>query len=298
MSRQRDILTDEQAKTDIHEVLCTKIHKITRLFFRQIPWQSFTPFLNHGPLGDEVCRTFILPWKPHMNWQLVQDSPQMTTHSFVDALLASTIVDVMFRDPFFRWQTSIGHELHDIYFRAMEKDIGNAVAWKAETIKLYNSLSDSSQGLGKFNTRLQQLREFLYRALVYMVETHYQISEVKSLALDQSLIDLLESSAALADKWHECQFHLCIIDFDWLEEEQMDWQSPTASNYMTAFPRDEDFDDPQKQYKIIAVKSPGFIRYEGISAGEPLQEIVWEKASVLLTEIPVNAPAPPGNFPG
>ncbi|KAJ6262971.1 hypothetical protein Dda_1529 [Drechslerella dactyloides] len=298
MNRQDDILTDEQAKNDIHQVLQTKVHKISRLFFRKIPWQELVSVLNNSILGPEVCRTFIFPWNHPSQWPLVNNNPHINTHTFVDALLSSTIADVMFCDPFFRWETKIGRELNSTYLLAMRKDAENATNWRADTIKLHNNLGqEDKQSPQENNSRLTQLHEFMFRSLAQMAQTHRRLPEGEILALDDAIFDLLESSAALADKWHEKAFQLQVINITWLQNQQIDWHSECATNYVTAFPRDDEFDS-QKNYTIVAVKSPGFIRYEKAAAGEPLQEIVWEKASVLLAEVPQDeSPVSPESFP-
>ncbi|KAK6341574.1 hypothetical protein TWF696_008645 [Orbilia brochopaga] len=300
-NRQDEILTDEQARNDIHQILQTKVHKISRLFFRKVPWQNLAFHIN-GPLWSEVSWIFIIPWNPTSmlsDWHLIQSNPHITAHTFVDALISSTIVEVMFRRPFFLWDPNVGWGLHNTYLQSLEKDAKSAIAWKAKTTRLHNSLCrEESQHPNRLHPRLAPLYDHSLRSLVNMVQTHRQLSEKDISDLDQALLDLLQSSAALAIKWHERDLHFHAIDFGWLQDRQIDWHSPDAAKYVTAFPRTEEFDDPHRKYRIVAVMSPGFIRYEVVSAGEPLQEIVWEKASVLLAELPVDTSAVSGNTPG
>ncbi|KAJ6262973.1 hypothetical protein Dda_1531 [Drechslerella dactyloides] len=280
------ILTDDEARAGIHDTLTTKIKTISNKFFRGIPWDKrFYEIENCLPLS--ILHSPFL----RDQWNLILTNRNMSTYTFVDALLSSTITDMIMKDAFFRYRVSIKDRLHRIYSQALNEDFDEAVAWKARTAMLSQKLTggtpvDLLDGSSEKKSmlmcaELDKVYQAALGALMHVIKLSPIAGPFEPERLERHVRDLVKSAAILADDWHKREFHIEVIDFQFFNRRGFHWHSRSMSKYATAFTRRVAI-DPEKRYEIVGVIFPGFIRYESIN--DEVEEIVWEKAVVLLAE--------------
>ncbi|KAF3910375.1 hypothetical protein ABW20_dc0101107 [Dactylellina cionopaga] len=292
--RTGDVLMDEQAKDLIREAFQPKIQAISRRLFRKIPWQDVLQNDKDQDVLTILSKTFELPWNA-TQWPLLCSSPDFSTHTLVDALLSCTIATKLFQNPFFRCEAepNLKKALDTIYSSATHMKLEAVDLWRAKTVTLINELLIASSGAytslaNPSDTELlePQLREFITditTGLCHLMAFYQGPSETQISDLHKKVSDLVLASSKLANDWHCRELRIQIIDISWLRSEGITWDSGSASKYITHFSKAKKLEDGVN-YTILAVISPGFIRYEKENGTGSYIEIVWEKACVLLSE--------------
>ncbi|RVD85379.1 uncharacterized protein DFL_003703 [Arthrobotrys flagrans] len=291
---REEALLDATAKDHLTNNIRTKIQAISRMHFRKVSWKLSVE--THPDLHKMVPGIFASRWTKS-SWPMIRDNSDLTATAVIDAVLYSTITTRFFKDPFFRTENNpiVKEVLYTVYSRGREKNAKNMELWKKNTVELLKELSaeetGDSHGLDPVDRIenpfpqpagvdkiISEIRTVVYNLL----NLHNALTELDSPKLEMKIYDLITSSASLAEDWHSRDFRLCIIDVDWLESKGIDWCTDGASQYVTVFPKNKKLENVK--YRIAAVITPGFIRYEkGDTEGSEI-EIVWETASVLLEE--------------
>ncbi|KAK6518322.1 hypothetical protein TWF506_005482 [Arthrobotrys conoides] len=291
---REEALLDTIAKDHLSNDLFTKVKAITRHYFRRIPWKSSVK--NFPNLDKMLPGMFAAQWTKSP-WPMIRDNPDFSTPALVDAILFSTITTKFFKNPFFRAENdpTVKQALDDVYSSGRQKDAKSIEHWRKSTVALLKELS--LKGAGDHQNPIQRegietgppqpiLTEVLPEIeplLINILSLHNAITSLEAPKLGKKISDLVSSSASLADDWNSRDFRLCIIDVEWLQSKGIDWCTEGASKYVTVFPKNKRLEE-NVNYKIAAVITPGFIRYEkGDTEGSEI-EIIWEPASVLLEE--------------
>ncbi|KAF3937888.1 hypothetical protein ABW19_dt0208708 [Dactylella cylindrospora] len=302
MNRRGEDLMDEDAKQGIHDIIRTKFQAISRPYFRKIPWKDISGQLEHIEAVD-LSQLFFLPWASEQEWLSIRDHPDMSTATFVDMILLSSVIQRIFMPPFFRCDSQSAEGLNRFYFEMLRRDNGAADNWRAQTVTLLNEMiqsdfsADSQESKG--DVLQQSLREFgcnLQVGLEILISFDHSPTDAESQELNTKMLDIVNSSAKLADSWRSRPFRLEFIDMHWIKWRGVQWGTDDATKYLTVFPKSKELKD-WMHYRIVCVISPGFIRYENREDGMPPQEIVWERASVLLSEVKLITTAQYGDFP-
>ncbi|KAK6536963.1 hypothetical protein TWF281_001170 [Arthrobotrys megalospora] len=280
IKKQTDVLMDEKARSLIHDTIRTKIQTITRLYLRRIPWATILKTNNDETLLKIFDAGFSRAWQSKF-WPLVRDHPNISTHTVVQALLSCTISKVFFEDPFFCCGGAVRDTLRIIYQSAIDKNSETAVVWRAKTVCLFNRiLEEKDLAATQHNIIVEQI----FGSVTKLIQMDYDLKENEKTDLLNKLVDLVQSSIKLAADWHSREFYFRCISAEWLHWKGLDVYSEEAAKYVTPFPASKKL-EAKGAYNIVAVISPGFIRYlKGDGAG--YEEIIWEKASVLLSESP------------
>ncbi|KAF3318986.1 hypothetical protein TWF173_005396 [Orbilia oligospora] len=292
---REEALLDETAKDQLGDNICTKIRAISRPYFRKISWErSFKSV--HQNLDKLIPELFASRWTKSP-WPSIRDNPDFTTSALVDAVLFSIIATKFFKNPFFRAESgqSFKEVLDNIYLSGREKKVKNMEAWRKQTVGLLKEFSskrasdlrsldnteeiESNFSLPGLDRVLSETRTIIFTLL----SLHDGVTDPDSADIERKIFDLIVSSARLAEDWYSRDFRLCIIDVSWLESEGIDWGAEGADKYVTVFPKNKELEE-NTNYKIAAVITPGFIRYEKGYSEDTEIEIVWEPASVLLEE--------------
>ncbi|KAK6510615.1 hypothetical protein TWF506_009718 [Arthrobotrys conoides] len=283
MRRQGDVLMDEQAKTLILDILRTKIKAICRIYLKDIRWRNVLATVNEQQLKSILGSIFSPSWHP-ASWPLIRDHPNISTQTLVTALLSCTISKIYFQNPFFRCGDA-RDTLSKIYDASLLKYPEASVIWRAKTTTL---LKDISYDKGVTTTTTSDI---IVKRIFNSIETLIQTENLREGKymndLENKIFDLVHSSIDLATDWHSREFHFEVISYEWLYYMKFDVYSEETSKYATPFPASRKLEGG-KLYGILAVISPGFIRYLKGEGETEFKEIVWEKASVLLSENPVN----------
>ncbi|KAK6335043.1 hypothetical protein TWF718_010485 [Orbilia javanica] len=282
LRRQGDVLMDEEAKIKILDILRTKIKAIGRVYLKSVQWNNVLASNDEQELKNELGQVFTSAWHPD-NWPLVRDHPSMTTQVLVIALLSSTISKFFFQNPFFR-AGEARNILDDIYTKALSNSPQTAIVWRAKTNNLLNELVYDRNMVDTIASDIVIKR--IFNSILRLIQTNNPLEENKVDDLFNKIADLVQSSITLATNWHAREFHFVVISFEWLYYMRIDVYSEETAKYVTPFPPNRKIEEG-KTYGILAVISPGFLRYLKVDGETEFQEIVWEKAFVLLSEYPV-----------
>ncbi|KAF3188831.1 hypothetical protein TWF225_003212 [Orbilia oligospora] len=281
MRRQGDVLMDEQAKTLILDILRTKIKAICRIYLKDIRWKNILATVDEQQLKGVLGSTFSPSWHPE-SWLLIRDHPNMSTQTLVTALLSCTIAKSYFQNPFFRCGEA-RDALGKIYDWAILKLPEPAIVWRAKTTTL---LKDVSYDNGITTVTSDIVIKRIFNTITSLIQTENPLEDDRKSDLYTKIVDLVRSSITLATDWHSREFHFEVISFEWLCFMNFDVYSEETSKFVTPFPASRKLEGG-KLYGILSVISPGFIRYLKGDGEKEFKKIVWEKASVLLTENPL-----------
>ncbi|KAF3208188.1 hypothetical protein TWF106_008329 [Orbilia oligospora] len=281
MRRQGDVLMDEQAKTLILDILRTKIKAICRIYLKDIRWKNILATVNEQRLKEALGSAFSPSWYPG-SWPLIRDHPNISTQTLVTALLSCTISKLYFQNPFFRCGEA-RDTLNNIYDRAILRLPEPAIVWRAKTTTL---LKDVSYDNGITTVASNIVIKRIFNSINNLIQTENPLENDGINDLHTRIVDLVRSSIDLATDWHSREFHFEVISFEWLCFMKYDIYSEETSNFVTPFPASRKLEGG-KLYGILSVISPGFIRYLKGDGEKEFKKIVWEKASVLLTENPL-----------
>ncbi|KAK6543447.1 hypothetical protein TWF694_000194 [Orbilia ellipsospora] len=283
ITSRKDVLLDEQAKQDLKDIFPTKVAGIARPLFRKIPWKHFSGF-DTQDLDKIFGEMFEYPWTLE-TWAGVRTHSDFNITTMVDALVSCTLTNKIFKDPFFLYgyDPTTQMALQKVYSLAIQQDPVSAEAWRASTASITQSLNDTQFQQSRTKPPLQKIASALSLALVELFAVHHRPAKSEIGFINDKVEELVLSSAKLASTWHTRDFRLEIIDIFWLQTRKMQWDSEDADKYVSHFKKKQILKE-RASYYIVAVISPGFIRYEkGNEHDEPV-EIVWERASVLLAE--------------
>ncbi|KAK6511653.1 hypothetical protein TWF481_000562 [Arthrobotrys musiformis] len=280
MRRQGDVLMDSHAKNLILDVLRTKVKTITRLYIKNIRWAKILEAKDVNELKAMLGPAFSPAWHRD-SWPLICNHPCMSTQGLVTALLSCTISKLYFSDPFFRCGEA-RKILYEIYEPALERFTEAAVVWRAKTNTLVNELSYDKV----VDAASEIVIKRIVNSIINLTNIFDPLGDKRIGGLDKKVCDLVQSSIQLATDWHSREFHFIVISFDWLYFMKFDTYSDETDKYVTPFPATRKLEDG-KLYGILAVINPGFIRYLKGDGETEYQEIVWEKAAVLLSENPI-----------
>ncbi|KAK6501250.1 hypothetical protein TWF481_009091 [Arthrobotrys musiformis] len=282
-------LMDGTAKDDLRNALQIKVQGISRPFFRKINWREstrVTPNLNEILPGLLDLRWAKAPWP------LIRDSPDFSTTSLVDALLFTAMTTRFFKNPFFgaEGEPALKGVLDRFYFHGQQMGLYSTEPWRKATVELIKESSSvnypASSGAGNDEPYpQQQIKKISHEVstlLLNFLNLHDAIDPSKSSVLEDKVYELVDASAKLAEDWHSREFRFVVTDLDWIEANNIDWNSEGVDRYIT--PKNRTLEENVK-YTILAVISPGFVRYEQGEKPGTETEIVWEKASVLLGEV-------------
>ncbi|EGX50090.1 hypothetical protein AOL_s00076g441 [Orbilia oligospora ATCC 24927] len=281
MRRQGDVLMDEQAKTLILDILRTKIKAICRIYLKDIRWKNILAAVGEQRLKEALGLAFSPSWHPD-SWPLIRDHPNISTQTLVMALLSCTISKSYFQNPFFRCGEA-RDALSKIYDWAMLKLPEPAIVWRAKTTTL---LKDVSYDNGTTTATSDIVIKRIFNTINNLIQTENPLEDDGMSDLYTKIADLVRSSINLATDWHSREFHFEVISFEWLCYMKYDVYSEETSKFVTPFPASRKLESG-KLYGILSVISPGFLRYLKGEGDKEFKEIVWEKASVLLTENPL-----------
>ncbi|TGJ69678.1 hypothetical protein EYR41_005701 [Orbilia oligospora] len=289
MLHRGEPLMDRKAKDDLQNHLRTKIQAISRPFSRKITWRKSAQITPDLP--DILPGLFAFRWLG-APWQMIRDSPDLTTSSFMDAVLFTALTTKFFKNPFFRAEGDpiFKGVLDKFYLHSCEKDFRVAEAWRKITVNFLKepSFGDKLLAIDEGNDKsyshlnLRRTSQEITALLCDFITLQYQITDCESSALGNKVYELVCASAKLAEDWLSREFRFTVIDLDWIEANKIHWGTEVASKYTE--PKNRNLKETA-QYTTLAVISPGFIRYE---TGDKLgmdTEIVWQKATVLLGEI-------------
>ncbi|EPS43646.1 hypothetical protein H072_2449 [Dactylellina haptotyla CBS 200.50] len=294
--RPSDVLLDEQARMSIYKDFFSKINTITRTYFRGITWQDINRSYNFVSPDTGVSSVLELPWIP-AHWPVIDLNPKLSSQVLLEALISCTLGKRLFQDPFFQLdRNEVKRGLELLYSEATTRKIPTAGMWKAKTVDLLSqtknevfkaAASNDPPKLADSDSMIDQLYNSLSEMLVGLLRGRLGNSsfDVKSQTQEfrKDLSDLIRSSSQLAEDWHKRDFRLQVIDIHWLHKNDICWDSENAEKYITSSPKSRKLKEGVK-YKILAVISPGFIRYEDGSEEGKGMEIVWQKAAVFLEE--------------
>ncbi|KAF3231876.1 hypothetical protein TWF191_003852 [Orbilia oligospora] len=289
MLHREEPLMDRKAKDDLQNCLRTKIQAISRPFSRKIIWRDSAK--RTPDLPDVLPGLFTFRWVG-APWQMIRDSPGFATSSFVDAMLFTALTTKFFKNPFFRAEgdPTFKGTLDKFYMHSCEKDFGVAEAWRKITVNFLKepSFADKLLAIDEWSDKsyshlnLRRTSQEITALLHDFITLHYKVTDSESSTLGNKVYELVCASAELAEDWLSREFRFTVVDLDWIEANQIYWGTEAASKYTE--PKNRNLKETA-QYIILAVISPGFIRYE---TGDRLgmdTEIVWQKATVLLGEI-------------
>ncbi|KAK6341571.1 hypothetical protein TWF696_008643 [Orbilia brochopaga] len=289
-----DILTDDEAESSIDSLFAAKARGISRTFFRDIRWDRRFD-------KDSDCLPLSVLHSPFLRdqWDLVRKNDNMSTTALIDALLSSMMAEMILKDAFYRYKPDFKQKLNGIYSQALNEDFDEAVAWKVRTAKLSHKLTapipvetrsgSSHRKSGDRSSEIEKACKAMLKTLRHILNLHSPISgPYEPKELESRVRDLVDSTVTLADGWHEREFHIEVIDFQYFNRRGFHWYSESMPRYATAFSPNLAI-DPERKYEIVGVISPGFIRYEKTGLDD-VQEVVWRKASVLLAEDAKAAP--------
>ncbi|KAF3916441.1 hypothetical protein ABW21_db0208791 [Orbilia brochopaga] len=293
-----EILTNDEATVGIEDIF-TKIRGISYVFFRDIRCdQRFDKVTNCLPVS--ILHSPFLRDK----WDLVRNNGNMSTPALVEALLSSSMAEMIFKDAFYRYKPEFREKLNSIYHQALNENFDKAVAWKASTAELGQDLNATTPTKAQARkphqlvdrlSEIEKVCQTMLRALRHILKQYSPMAGSVDLEQLESFVrDLVDSAATLADEWHGSEFHLEVIDFQYFNRRGFHWHSESMHKYAIAFSPNVPI-NPELRYEIVGVISPGFIRYE--KAGlDDIQEVVWEKASVLLAQDTKSGPMYSGPF--
>ncbi|KAK6343710.1 hypothetical protein TWF730_011299 [Orbilia blumenaviensis] len=281
MRKQGNVLMDEDARSLILDIIQTKVKTISHIYLKYVPWANILRASDDQGLSDIFSGVFYPAWQLK-HWSLVRAHTNISTQTVVKALLSSTISKLFFENPFFCYGEA-RKQLHDLYQLAIEKDPNSAVVWRVKTVSLLNQISygkDSTASVSHY--LVLRIMDSIKKLL--MIDHSIKGGELNGLY--EKLVDLVQSSVKLAADWHSREFYFRVINIDWLYWMGFKAYSAEAARYVTPYPMSQKLENG-KSYNILAVISPGFIRYIKGDDETEFQEIIWEKASVLLTEKPL-----------
>ncbi|RVD83230.1 uncharacterized protein DFL_007626 [Arthrobotrys flagrans] len=279
MRRQGDVLMDEQAKTLILDILRTKIKAISRIYLKNVRWANILKANDDQDLKRVLGSAFSPAWHPD-SWPLVRGHPDLSTQTLVTSLLSCTVSKLYFQDPFFRCGEA-KDTLNKIYWAAIFKSPEPAIIWRAKTTTLLNDLSYDK---GLTTTAASDIViKRMYNSIEELIQTDNLPSGGEMNGLYNKIIDLVQSSIKLATDWHSREFHFEVISFDWLHFMEFGVYSEESARYVTPFPTSRKYEEG-KRHRILAVISPGFVRYLKGDGEKDFKEIIWAKALVLLSE--------------
>ncbi|KAF3211150.1 hypothetical protein TWF106_010288 [Orbilia oligospora] len=289
MFHREEPLMDRKAKDDLQNCLRTKIQAISRPLSRKIIWRDSAE--RTPDLPDVLPGLFTFRWVG-APWEMIRDSPGFATSSFVDAMLFTALTTKFFKNPFFRAEgdPTFKGTLDKFYMHSCEKDFGVAEAWRKITVNFLKepSFADKLLAIDEWSDKsyshlnLRRTSQEITALLHDFITLHYNVTDSESSTLGNKVYELVCASAELAEDWLSREFRFTVIDLDWIEANQIHWGIEAASKYTE--PKNRNLKEAT-QYIILAVISPGFIRYE---TGDRLgmdTEIIWQKATVLLGEI-------------
>ncbi|KAK6357988.1 hypothetical protein TWF730_007342 [Orbilia blumenaviensis] len=290
MFHRRQPLMDEKAKDDLRDRLRVKVQAISRPHFRKSSWRmSAEKHLNLDQIFPEM---FASGWALKGHWPSICDHPDFSTTAFVDAVLFSIITTKFFKNPFFRTEhnPAFKNMLDKVYLQSNANGIGDANSWREKTASLLKGLSLTTNPLlpeltddnPSSDLIINQTSDKILALLSTFKSLYTEVTPSELTKLSDKVEDLVHASAALAEDWHCNEFRVVIIDLDWLKDNQVEWRSELGSKYCT--PKNKTLEE-NVNYDLVAVISPGFIRYQrGDNSGQEV-EIVWEKAMVLVDEV-------------
>ncbi|KAK6501252.1 hypothetical protein TWF481_009093 [Arthrobotrys musiformis] len=305
---RRDIYMDETAQDALRDCVHTKIEAISRQSFRKISWKDVEAKL--AATGVDVNISFpehiaqYSDWPTNM-WQKIRNSPDFNLCIIADALIYRILTKEFFKNPFFRAGESpeLKEMLGHVYLQGLEVNITAAKVWKAKTAGLFKEIEASNlknQALTTppdgqrvlppdLATVAARIQGFLIDAV--NLRPGNPASDIEASRLRGKVDELVAASAHLAEDWHSREFRFEVIDLDWLGGHKIEWGSENAGKYLQ--PLGNRNMEENTRYQVTAVIVPGFIRYErGDVEGSEI-EVVWEKASVLLSEVLPYEIAPP-----
>ncbi|KAK6532388.1 hypothetical protein TWF281_006577 [Arthrobotrys megalospora] len=290
-----EALLDDTAKTNLNNFVRTKVQAISRPYFRRVSWSGSAR--KYPNLNGILPGIFASRWtKGH--WPLIRDHPEFCTRFLIDAVLFGIVTTKFFKNPFFQAERDLGFKemLDKVYSEGREKKLDTVECWRKNTVNLLKEFSLSTSNDPSFpgpahgdlvphpvsRPVLREISSEISTLLYNFLDLHDAIPEPETPSLEDKIYDLVSASANLAEDWHSREFYFSVIDMDWLEAQGIGSDPERALNYV--IPKNKILEE-NFNYTIVAVLSPGFIRYEkGDKPGSEV-EIIWEKASVLLGKV-------------
>ncbi|KAF3910363.1 hypothetical protein ABW20_dc0100509 [Dactylellina cionopaga] len=293
-TRKSTVLLDEDAQKEIESIFGQRIRTWARLSFRGLKKEIIIPIIeliNESGRFNNVLyfSCFIAPIP------LVLD--KIGPVAFFEALVASTLTNKFFRDPFFLCNPGFRDNLMTLRDSANTIDQEAVCHWTSRTVGLLEHLAGLRE---QMSLSMDQLlaREFpsdfgetLAGYMECFMQQNKKLDETKIQDSKNKLIGIVQDCVKLALDWHKREMSFGLIDIISLgindntiiQDRQQDRQNLNA--YCTIHKgTDEDAGLRGHTMKVLGIITPGFTKLtdpEGRCLANP---IIWSKAVIALIE--------------